>query len=307
MAIKVMAATTPEELDAVFKLRHQVFIEEGTYFAPREDKRLVDRFDAFNTSVNFMAVVDDVLVGVIRLTLNSSVGIPADAYYNFHQHLPENARVISAGQLCIQAHYRGNLPLLNSLMTMAFYWAISKQATHIVAPFNPPLKTVMQRCGFSPVSEIIAVHGVKILPMVGDLAQVRDTFVTFAKKQNIVFFIENFYRAYFSAGETIVLQDELGDEAFFIVEGRVKVTLGDIHQPELQKVIGHIEKGQLFGEIALLCSSRRVANVIAEQDTQVMVLGRDIFLEQIKKEPEKLQFILELLGSRFLDIVKHVK
>jgi CRP-like cAMP-binding protein len=87
----------------------------------------------------------------------------------------------------------------------------------------------------------------------------------------------------------------------------VNVTLGDIHQPEQQKVISYLEKGQLFGEIALLCSSRRVANVIAEQDTQVMVLERDIFLEQIKKEPEKLQFILELLGSRFLDIVKHVK
>lgn len=312
MATKVMAATTPKDLDAVFKLRHEVFIEQDEWFPPRDDKRFVDRFDAFDTSVNFMVFVDKILVGTIRLTKDSEVGMPADDYYDFHQHVAgENAALVSIGRFCIKDKYRGSLPILNSLMTMSYYWAISNHASHLVIPLNPALEPFMRRCGFQRVSTLTKNDAVlhDILPMMVDLQQVkaRDNFINFVEKQNIVFFIENFYRAYYSAGEVIVLQDELGDEAFFIVEGKVKVTLGDIHQPEQQKVISYIEKGQLFGEIALLCSSRRVANVIAEQDTQVMVLERDIFLEQIKKEPEKLQFILELLGSRFLDIVKHVK
>ncbi|NOQ34483.1 MAG: cyclic nucleotide-binding domain-containing protein [Methylococcaceae bacterium] len=307
MSIKVMAAISPEALDTVFKLRHEVFVEQGAYFAPREDKRLVDRFDAFDTSVNFMAFVDDIPIGALRLTINSCVGIPADDFYNFHQHIPiEETLVISVGQFCIKDKYRGNLPILNSLMMMAFYWAISKQGTHIVAPFNPPLQALMRRCGFKKVSEIIDVHGVNILPMAIDLKKVRDSFTIFSQKQNIVFFMENFFRQYFVAGETIIKQNEQGDAAYFIVEGKAKVVIGDMDKPETLKTVNHLNKGELFGEIALLCDSDRTANVIAEEDTQVMVLERNIFLAQVKKDPEKLQFILDLLGKRFANMTRHL-
>jgi len=163
---------------------------------------------------------------------------------------------------------------------------------------DEPLKTVMQRCGFAPVSEIIKVHGVKILPMLADLAQVRDTFVTFAKKQNIVFFIENFFRQFYNAGEVIIRQGEPGDAAFFIVEGEVSVLVGDVKRPETLIDVESLGAGELFGEIALLCNSNRTANIVAKQNTQVMVLARDVFLDQIKKEPDKLQFLLDLLGKR---------
>lgn len=312
MAIKVKAAKTPKDLDEVFKLRYEVFIEQDEWLPPREDKRFVDRFDAFNTSVNFMVFVDDVLVGTVRLTKDSEVGISADDYYDFRQHiLDENTNLVGIGRLCIKDKYRGSLPILNSLMKMSFYWAISNHATHLVIPLNPSLEHLMHRCGFQRVAEPTKNEATlhDILPMMVDLQYVkaRDIFIHFVEKQNIVFFMENFYRTYYSAGETILLQDELGDDAFFIVEGRVKVTIGDINQPSQQKTINYIGEGEIFGEIALLCSDKRTANIIAVENTQVMVLEREGFLNQIKKDPEKLQFILDLLGKRFLNIVKHLK
>ncbi len=306
MAIKVVTAKEPEELDAVFKLRHQVFVEQDKKFDPQPDRRLTDRFDAFNTSVNFMAFVNDLLVGTVRLTKDCSLGTPADEYFDFRAHVPDDASVIGVGQFCIREQFRGNLPLLNSLMTMAFYWAISQQGTHLIAPFNPALRALMKRNGFREVSDIITTHGhLQCLPMVGDLNQVRDSFIEFAEKQKIIFFLENFYRTYYQAGEVIIHAGDQADSAYFIVTGKVGVYIGDIEKPETLTLLKELEAGDLFGEVALLKGMRRTAHVIVKDNVQLMVLERKVLLEQIKKEPDKLDFIFELLGSRLGDLIEH--
>src|SRR5262249_7293735 len=47
MTLRVRVAQTTAELDAVFRLRHQVFVEEEGYMPPRPDRRIADRFDAY--------------------------------------------------------------------------------------------------------------------------------------------------------------------------------------------------------------------------------------------------------------------
>jgi N-acyl-L-homoserine lactone synthetase len=45
MGVRSKIAATPDEIDAVFRVQHAVFVEEEGYMLKRPDRRLFDRFD----------------------------------------------------------------------------------------------------------------------------------------------------------------------------------------------------------------------------------------------------------------------
>lgn len=80
-------------------------------------------------------------------------------------------------------------------------------------------------------------------------------------------------------GELIVEQGDDGDELHMIVEGDFEVFLSQ-KSLGFEKVIGQLQAGEHFGEIALISGKKRTASVRATTPGQLLSLGRDVFLAQ---------------------------
>lgn len=100
----------------------------------------------------------------------------------------------------------------------------------------------------------------------------------------------------FGRDEVVLHQDEPGDALYVVVSGRVKVVLyGDDGR---EVILSSLRPGEFFGEMALLDGGPRSASVVAVEDTCLIKLPRDGFLEQMRQTPELSLRILETLSQR---------
>jgi N-acyl-L-homoserine lactone synthetase len=300
MVTRIKIATTAAELDAVFRLRHKVFVEEERYMQERPDRRIIDRFDAFPTTTNVIAVVDGRVVGSMRITEESDAGTSADTFFDFDRYVPsDTGRVGSASQTCIERAYRKTHGLTFALMGMAYHYAIMRGLTMLKTVINPLIEPLVRKTGWVAVApkffhEQYCLH---CLPMILDLRKLNDTFLSFIKQQQIEHFLQSFDRQFHRAGDTIIRAGDQGDEAFIVVDGTVSVRRGD---PDgvASVIVQELGPGELFGEIALLTMGRRTADVIAQSDVTLMVLEQRVFEDQVARNPAGALRLLRLVGSR---------
>ncbi len=91
-------------------------------------------------------------------------------------------------------------------------------------------------------------------------------------------------------------QDDEGDAAYVIRSGEIIILLTTTDGREL--VINTMHAGECLGELALLTDAPRTASAFAQQDTQVIVLPRAEFLNELERQPKLMRHILELTAQR---------
>jgi len=100
---------------------------------------------------------------------------------------------------------------------------------------------------------------------------------------------------HFKSGENIIKENDIGESAYIIKQGQVKVTKEvdgqDIH-------ICDLGLGNIFGEMSMIDDKPRSATVTAIEDTVVNEIHRDIFFAGLKKEQELAVQILKILFER---------
>jgi N-acyl-L-homoserine lactone synthetase len=301
MGIRIRFAETTSDLDALFRLRHRVYVEENKWFPPQREGRLVDRFDAFENTVNVIAVVQGQVVGGVRFVEAGPVGLPADYFFDFSPFLPDGARVASASMLCLEPHLRNSGGLVSAMLGMGYHWALNRGLTHLVAPSNPSLAPAFLGTGVRPVAEefIHEETGLPVLPTILELAELDQRFLDFARRQGIKHFLQSLERQFHRQGETVLRQGHYGDAAFVVVDGEVAVIVGsEDHDTE----VARLGRGELFGEIALLTTRPRTASVLAVTDVELMVLERDAFQAALRRDSEVGIRLLEILGTRLADL-----
>lgn len=89
------------------------------------------------------------------------------------------------------------------------------------------------------------------------------------------------HHAFYKAGQIIFLEQEKGDEFYFIEQGKVKICHID---RENEFVIAVLKTGEFFGEMAILNQEERNASAVAFEDTRLLVLTRDTFINQLGVE-----------------------
>ncbi len=94
----------------------------------------------------------------------------------------------------------------------------------------------------------------------------------------------------------IVAQDEPGDSMFVIARGRVKVVLFGDNGREV--ILTMLRVGDFFGEMALLDDLPRSAHVIAQEDSTLLILTRDQFVEHIQNSPSTALNVMAELSRR---------
>jgi CRP/FNR family transcriptional regulator/CRP/FNR family cyclic AMP-dependent transcriptional regulator len=101
------------------------------------------------------------------------------------------------------------------------------------------------------------------------------------------------------AGELIVAQGDEDANMFIVQSGCVEVRrrVGD------QVVVhGRLERGDFFGEMSLLESQPRAADVVAVEPTVLVELGAGALLLRIRRDPTLAVEMLQKLSRRIRDL-----
>lgn len=97
-------------------------------------------------------------------------------------------------------------------------------------------------------------------------------------------------------GALIVAQHEVDSSLFIIYAGRAKVALfGDNGREMTLSVLG---AGDFFGEMSLVDKKPRSANVVALDDSILLILDREAFLDHLKAHPETAMALLGVMTQR---------
>ncbi len=96
-------------------------------------------------------------------------------------------------------------------------------------------------------------------------------------------------------GDIIFEEGEPGNDMYFIEEGKVKIISA---YRETRKVVAVYEKGDFFGEMALLGGKTRSARAVAVGRTRLLPVTRDTLAAQIPQKPEIAMALLETLSAR---------
>lgn len=90
------------------------------------------------------------------------------------------------------------------------------------------------------------------------------------------------------AGDYFFHQDDIGDSLYLLEEGRVTI-FKEANGKEF--VLRHAEKGNCFGELALIDFTARSASVRAESDCTAIRIPSSALHSLYQKDPEQFLFI----------------
>lgn len=98
------------------------------------------------------------------------------------------------------------------------------------------------------------------------------------------------------AKDTVIFrQGDPGQAMFVIAAGRVRLTLGgNGHETHLAT----LGPGEFFGELSLLTGAPRTATAQAVEDSQLLVISRDVFATMMQDDLELVFNMLHTIGER---------
>lgn len=95
----------------------------------------------------------------------------------------------------------------------------------------------------------------------------------------------------YERGHTVVKEGQAGVLMYVVVEGRLAASIQG-------KVVEKIGPGGVFGEMALVDRTSRLATVVCETDCGLLAIGRNTFLDLIKASPDFAVSLLNAVGER---------
>jgi len=90
--------------------------------------------------------------------------------------------------------------------------------------------------------------------------------------------------ATFKKGEAIIKQGEESSDIAIILSGSASVVIKDKYNKE--KVVSQINSGELFGELVLINETRRTADIVAKEDTNILIISYNDFYSFFNDNPK---------------------
>lgn len=109
----------------------------------------------------------------------------------------------------------------------------------------------------------------------------------------------------FAKSEYIYVADEFADKLFFIMDGRVKIgTYGDGGK-EITKAI--LNKGEIFGELALMGREKRRDFAMAMEQTTICVISTDQIKRLMRDRSGLSLFLMQMMGNRMIEMEQRLE
>jgi cAMP-dependent protein kinase regulator len=159
----------------------------------------------------------------------------------------------------------------------------------------PPLKA-------KPTAPVVEEIGDDDIVMIEEAPEVKElpTIPLFSElpKNAFIALLERMQMRNTDPDEVIIRQGDVDDSMFIVSSGRVKVTKTGDGGKEV--VLAHLSDGAFFGEMALLSESPRTASVIAEEETLLFQVSRDILSSVVESYPSVKHALLRFYRQRLL-------
>ncbi len=108
-------------------------------------------------------------------------------------------------------------------------------------------------------------------------------------------------RQTYQPGDRIFKEGDEGNLAYVVQSGEVEIikTVDGV-----EKVLGTVGKGGIFGEMALIDSKPRMAMARCSKGSTIIVVNRAMFDEKMKKSDPFIRGLLNILVSNIREISK---
>ncbi len=103
----------------------------------------------------------------------------------------------------------------------------------------------------------------------------------------------------FRRGEIVFHKGDPGQSLFLIVHGQVRIVLPSPAGEEV--ILGVLDAGDCFGEMALIDGQPRSATVVAIEPTETLMVRREDFMQIVMAQPRIAIDLLQLLARRLRD------
>jgi len=103
-------------------------------------------------------------------------------------------------------------------------------------------------------------------------------------------------RRSYSNSAIVFSQGDPGDALYGVVTGKIRISASSPNGREM--FFNIMEPGDTFGEIALLDGRPRTATAGTTAPSELIIITRDHFLELLKREPELVSHVVQLLCER---------
>ena len=99
----------------------------------------------------------------------------------------------------------------------------------------------------------------------------------------------------YAPGEAIVRLGREGNSMFVIIRGAVRV---EIPSGAASTVVNELRENDFFGEMSLLTGEPRSANVIAQEETEVLQIKKEALKPIFEDNPTLVESISEIIAER---------
>ncbi len=136
----------------------------------------------------------------------------------------------------------------------------------------------------------------KACPHSPNFEQAKKMFIRLKKKTDVAYFepTSDLIRVY-PTGNMIMSECQSGAEMFIIKTGSVKISK-IVNGTEVTLAV--LQKGDMFGEMALLENKPRSASAIANSDCKLMVVNRQNFNQMVTTQPQLIASLTTMLADR---------
>jgi EAL domain-containing protein (putative c-di-GMP-specific phosphodiesterase class I) len=108
--------------------------------------------------------------------------------------------------------------------------------------------------------------------------------------------MEHWVREFYSAGYTIFKEGDLGNIAYLIERGSIRISS---YRTGKEQDLALLKEGDMFGEIALIDRRARTATATATEETTLIPISRDLVVNKLKQSDPLLSYILQVVVERW--------
>lgn len=99
----------------------------------------------------------------------------------------------------------------------------------------------------------------------------------------------------YRGGERLFEKGDEGDAAYIVLSGEVAVL---VPSDGGEQAVASLGKGELFGELAVLCDQSRTTAIAAKSDLEVLRLDRTVVLNLMREFPAITLELVRIIGRR---------
>ncbi|MBN2423871.1 MAG: Crp/Fnr family transcriptional regulator [Calditrichaceae bacterium] len=129
------------------------------------------------------------------------------------------------------------------------------------------------------------VNELKLIPLFSEM-----------REEDLQEIINMSVRQVYKKDNMVLIEEEIGSTMFIILSGRVKISR--ISDEGREVILSILVDGDFFGEMAILDGQTRSANAFTLEDTEMMIIRRENFLQILHDHPQVAINLLKELAHR---------